>query len=71
MSSITENNKHAKTTLVEERRNPEPSVRVKKRNDLLLVQLDLEERKLRVVQERVRILWNNVSNYLFLDGSFK
>jgi hypothetical protein len=56
MSSIMENNKHAKTTLVEERRNPEPSVRIKKRDDLLLVQLDFEKRTLRVVQERVRFM---------------
>lgn len=61
---MTEPNKHAKTTLVEQRRNPDPSTRIKKRSDLLLIQMDLDKRTFQVVQEKVRFFLSAFSEFI-------
>lgn len=46
-------NKDAKVTVCEQRRNPDPSTRVKRRTELILLLLDLEKRTLKVIQQKV------------------
>lgn len=50
-----EENKRAKMTVCEQNRKPEPNTRTKKRDNIMLIQMNLENKSFRVVQERVRI----------------
>jgi len=52
LPALTDLTGSAKTTNVELRRNPESSTRVKKRNDLMLIQVDLSKKTFVVVQEK-------------------
>ncbi|KAI6175530.1 hypothetical protein M3Y97_00699300 [Aphelenchoides bicaudatus] len=50
--SKTSEYKNEKFTVAEQNRQPEPSRRTKKRNELALIQIDLQEKKFCVIQEK-------------------